>query len=239
MEITTIAVTLAIFCGALVQRVSGLGFGLVVAPFLVLLMGPHQGVLLANLLAIFVNITVLSRSTGHIEWKRAALLVPAGVLGSLPGVLAARSLPIRPLQILEGMLILAGLTLIVIKFRFRIEDNAFNTVIAGSVSGFMTATAGAGGPALTFYALAANWSQSFFITTAQLGFAAQSATAVAFKGLPDVSFSVLLPVLVALALGLSIGRRIEGSIAAPRARLLVIAIAMAGSAATIVKAVLS
>lgn len=40
----------AIVVSAMAQRVAGLGFAMLLAPFLVLLFGPHSGILLVNLL---------------------------------------------------------------------------------------------------------------------------------------------------------------------------------------------
>ncbi len=43
-----VVAALAIFIGTILQRVSGTGVGLVIAPVLTLLFGPMQGVMLTN-----------------------------------------------------------------------------------------------------------------------------------------------------------------------------------------------
>jgi uncharacterized membrane protein YfcA len=45
-------VLVAVFVGAVAQRVTGLGFALVVAPVLVILLGPFDGVMIVNLCSV-------------------------------------------------------------------------------------------------------------------------------------------------------------------------------------------
>ena len=46
-----IGIFLAIFAGAALQRISGMGLGLIAAPALSVLLGPVSGVLMVNVLA--------------------------------------------------------------------------------------------------------------------------------------------------------------------------------------------
>src|SRR5262249_58352479 len=94
------------------------------------------------------------RAWREVEWSRAALLVPAGLVGVLPGVAAARGLPPRPLQVTIGLLVTVGLVATIMGSRAKVEPTPVRTTALGLASGFMTATAGVGGPALTVYALA-------------------------------------------------------------------------------------
>ena len=45
-----ISLAAAVFVGASTQRISGMGFALVASPFLVIVLGPHAGITLVNLL---------------------------------------------------------------------------------------------------------------------------------------------------------------------------------------------
>ena len=44
-----VLVLIAVIAGALAQRIAGLGFGLLVSPVLVVLLGPFDGVMIINL----------------------------------------------------------------------------------------------------------------------------------------------------------------------------------------------
>ena len=76
--------------GAIAQRVSGMGFALVVAPVLVLLIGPFDGVLMVNICGAASALMVVTRVWREISWKHyfllaipavAALLVKDGAWG--------------------------------------------------------------------------------------------------------------------------------------------------------------
>ncbi len=233
-----IAMALAVFAGALLQRVSGLGFALVASPFLALVAGPYEGILLSNLLGIVVSLTVLATTWRDVELSRAAILVPAGLIGVLPGVAAARWLPPRPLEVTVGLLVIAGLLATVLGSHVELAATLTRTTALGLVSGFMTATAGVGGPALTVYALATRWRQAAFAATAQISFAAQAIAALALKGLPRLPWAVLAALAVAAGVGLAAGHLLARWLPAVYVRRTVIGIAFLGAAAAVVKGLL-
>lgn len=69
---------LSVAAGALTQRVTGIGFALVSAPLLVLVAGPYQGVVLANLLSLLVALGVFASTWSQTEWRRGVLLSTSG-----------------------------------------------------------------------------------------------------------------------------------------------------------------
>ena len=91
-------------------------------------------------------------------------------------------------------------------------------VVTGAVSGFTTAIAGAGGPALTVYAVATDWPQPRFASTSQLSYATQAAAALAVKGPPRLTVAVLCTALAAVLCGLVAGQLATARITGPRAR---------------------
>jgi uncharacterized membrane protein YfcA len=232
-----VAQALAIYIGAGVQRVSGIGFALIASPLLVLLLGPYEGVVLANLLAGVVAAATLAITWRDVDRRRAWTLVPAGLLGVIPGVLVARALPTDVLQILVGTVILIGMLLVSVSARVRLHPGATTNVGAGLASGFMAATAGVGGPALTVYAAATGWQQRAFAATAQISFAGQGILSAALKGLPALSPARAALFIVVIAVGLGTGHLLAGRVPASTARRLVIALAVLGAAGAVVKGV--
>lgn len=230
---------LAVYVGAGVQRVSGIGFALIASPLLVLLLGPYTGVDLANLLAVVVAAVTLASTWRDVDRRRVWMLVPAGLVGVLPGVLVARTLPTDVLQILVGGLIVVGMLLVNFTSRIRVEAATGSNVAAGLASGFMTATAGVGGPALTVYAVATGWQQRAFAATAQLSFVCQGTLAIALKGLPDLSLETTAVFVLIVAVGLGSGHRLAGRIPEAVARRFVTWLALLGAAAAVVKGVVS
>ena len=64
-----VLVLIAVIAGALAQRIAGLGFGLLVSPVLVVLLGPFDGVMIINLCGATSSLLILSRVWRHVAWK--------------------------------------------------------------------------------------------------------------------------------------------------------------------------
>jgi uncharacterized protein len=227
-----------VLVGAGIQRVSGLGFSLIAAPLLVLVLGPYDGISLNNTLAVGVAAATLALSWRQVDTRRALTLVPAGLVGVLPGVLVARTVPDAPLRVLIGGLVLLGLAVTVLTPRAALPPTTAVNLATGLASGFMTASAGIGGPALVLYAALTGWPQPAFAATAQLSFAGQSALALGLKGVP--ALGPYQWVLFALA---AVGGLLGGGVLARRvppatAERLAIVLALLGAAATFTQGLL-
>jgi uncharacterized protein len=98
------AVLPAAAAGAFAQRVSGLGFSLIVAPTLALAAGPRDGVALTNLLSMVVALGVFASSARNLDVAKSAILIPAGLIGVIPGSIVFDLLPAGPLQVIVGVL---------------------------------------------------------------------------------------------------------------------------------------
>jgi uncharacterized protein len=228
----------AVLAGSGTQRITGLGFALVSSPFLVLLLGPFTGVLLANALSLIANLIVLAQTWRAVQLRKALLLAGPALLAVLPGAWVARNLPASVLAIAVGGLVLVALLVVTFSERARLLRGTSGAVAAGGLSGFMNVTAGVGGPAITLYALSTHWPHRQFVATVQLYFALLNAGSLAAKGWPHLSATTWLVAGCSLALGVAIGHQLSGVVSAKHARRLVTALAVAGSLATVVKGVL-
>ncbi|WP_237089902.1 TSUP family transporter [Nesterenkonia sp. PF2B19] len=73
-----VGVVAFVLLAATIQRIAGLGFGMILAPFLVVLIGAHEGVMLVNFLSIIAPVLVLPRIWDDIEWRKVLWLgIPA------------------------------------------------------------------------------------------------------------------------------------------------------------------
>jgi uncharacterized membrane protein YfcA len=223
--------------GAGVQRVSGIGFALISAPLLVLLLGPYDGIVVANLLAVIVAATTLASTWRDVDRSRAWVLVPTGLVGVIPGVIVSRTLPTDLLQVVIGALIVVGMVLVLFRSQASASATTRTNVGTGLISGFMTATAGVGGPALTVYAVATEWPQRAFAATAQLCFIGQSTLSIALKGLPDLSLPKIAVLVLVVAAGLACGHLLAGRVPEVIARRFVIGLALLGATAAIAKGI--
>lgn len=240
MPYALVPVAVVVFLGACTQRVTGMGFALIASPLLVLLIGPHRGIILVNLLGLMVSSTVLAATWRQIDRRRALLLVPTGMLGVVPGVYVAQRLPASHLQTVIGLLVLAGLAGALATPARPTTSTPLLTTTAGFASGFMTATAGVGGPALTVYALATGWRQALFVATAQISFASQSVVSLGLKNVRDLpGWTACAGLLLAVTGGLVVGQLLTGRVPVRVARRGMIGLALAGALTTVVKGFLS
>lgn len=231
-----LALGAAVFCGAATQRISGMGFALVASPFLVALLGPFQGVVLINLLGALTAFSLFLTVRRRVEYRRVLLLLIPGVMATLPGALVALLVPAAILSIIIGVLVV--LSLISSFFaagQVRMMGRG-GAMLAGGISGFMSASAGVGGPAISAYAIATRWPQPAFAASVQLYFCVLAAASLAFKGaLPQLNWQEWTICGVALGLGILAGHFLARLVKPRAARVMVVVLAFAGAGVIIIK----
>jgi len=157
---------LAVFIGATMQSATGFGFSLLAAPILFALLGPQEAVSAGVLLGLLLNGLTLATERrrpvvlGRDAWQLVAWSVP----GLAVGALALRELPERPLSVLVGLAVLAGLAV-----RLR---------AAGATSGALATANSVSGPPLAFYLLARGATPAAMRDTLAAVFIAQSVLAL-------------------------------------------------------------
>lgn len=227
---------LAVMAGAAAQRVSGMGFALMVAPVLVLLLGPFEGVLMVNLCGAVSAGLVITQVWRRVDWRQFCLLVVPALLAIVPGALLSVYIGGPGLQIVVGVLLVLALTTSLLMRRAgRVTPRTSTGVIAGAASGFMNATAGIGGPAVSVYAVLTRWDprtfaatlQPYFITIGLVAFTAKVLTSEA--GLPTYEWWLWLLVVACTVAGLGIGGILTRRVSAPVIQLTVIVLSYAGA----------
>lgn len=225
----------AVLLGAATQRATGLGFALVAAPFLVLLVGPAAGVTLSNVLSAALCALVLLRTGRRTLWREVAVLAVPALLAVPLGVLVVRTLPDGPLLVTVGALAIGAVVVVAAGRQRQLLPGRRSAVLAGALSGFMNVTAGVGGPMVTAYAVSRRWPLTVFIPTAQATLLVINLASLAAKGLPTLGPAVWVVSGVALAAGLVAGEAVTRRLDPARGLRLVIAVALAGGVATVVR----
>ncbi|MGP9845463.1 sulfite exporter TauE/SafE family protein [Brachybacterium sp. 107] len=226
----TLSMALSVFIGAVSQRANGMGFALLSAPFLVLVLGPLQGMLAVNAASVLANSLILVQVWRDVDWPRAKLLVPMGVVGVLPGAVAVELLPEAPLTIVVSLLVVLGLGVTNLLRGRTVPPSAVLGAAGGFTSGFMGVTAGVAGPGVVVYARATGWEHRHFAATAQLhGVALGIVSLAAKRALPSFEPSGWIALLVSLLVGLLVGDRLSRRIDGAAAMRVVVLIAMAGA----------
>ncbi|MGB5935771.1 MAG: sulfite exporter TauE/SafE family protein [Ornithinimicrobium sp.] len=238
-----LAAIVAVFVfGAGLQRIAGLGMGLVVAPILTLMLGPATGVTLSNAGAVITTMLVLGALRRDVDWPEFRALAPLIVLGSVIGAFAVRELSASWLETLIGVSILVALALtLAADGHIRLRGRTV-AVTAGTVGGFMNATAGVAGPAMTIYAVATRWEQRSFAATLQPILLTANLTALLGKGLVGsvpvadlLVWPVWVAIVAAVPTGVLVGGYVNKWIDNRTARWTAILIAAVGGVVTLVR----
>ncbi|WP_257578718.1 sulfite exporter TauE/SafE family protein [Streptomyces sp. JJ38] len=224
-----------VFFGAAVQRLAGIGFGLVAAPFLVLLVGPMDGVTMANCAGIAISGLGLLATWRGVRLRSMVPLVAAAALTVPLGAAVARALPEPALLTAMGALLSALVLLLVRGVRLPSLRGRAGAVAAGAASGFMNSSAGLGGPAVSLYAVNAGWSAREFVPNAQFYGLLVNIFSLAAKGAPGLSGEEWLVAGVTLAAGLVAGHLIAARTPEGRARRVILALALGGGLVTLGK----
>ncbi|MCO4274602.1 sulfite exporter TauE/SafE family protein [Pseudarthrobacter sp. HLT3-5] len=240
---TTVLVLVSVFVGAGMQRFTGMGFALVAAPFLVLLLGPVEGVILVNLCGAVTAGAIIFRVFRDVNWRTYGILTAAAVVGIVPASFAVRIMPPAVLEIGIGLLLAAGLTVLLAMRSAHLAPRRRFLWAAGAMSGFMNASAGVGGPAVSIYSLATRWPhrsfaatmQPYFFTIGSLSLVAKAATTPA--QFPDIPWHMWVAISVACLVGLGVGELFAKRVSPKAAQIVLIVLAYLGAAATVTRGV--
>lgn len=222
----------AVLLGAIAQAVTGFGFSLVGAPFLVAAYDAPDGVQLNLAISVIVNIALLLTARQHVQWRTAGeLFLPAAVTTVALGLLL-RGTESDALTVLAGALGLLGVLAVARNRPLRRLTGPAATAGVGALSGGMTVVAGFGGPPVVLFGLNAGWEPRSGRATLQAYFLGLNLVALAALGLPDR----VPPLVVAgVVVGVIVGRTIAGSVPPIVVRRASLIVAAAGSLLAVVR----
>lgn len=238
------AVLGAVLVGTTLQRVSGMGVGLVVSPTLALLLGPAAGVLLTNATTTVSAFLIMLAVRRDVDWRRYAQLLPGIVVGAVLGALLVRVADPGWLEVVVGGGVLLGVLTAVTVPRVPRVSGTGPALAAGAVGGFLNTTAGVAAPAMVVYALASRWAQRSFAATLQPTFMTMGAVSVVSKvalgatgpaGVPP--WWLIAAMVLAVVAGVRVGGRLSRHVSADAARRVAVVLAAAGASATLVRGV--
>jgi uncharacterized protein len=148
----------AVLVGMSVQAAIGFGFAFFVAPAAFAAFSPEQAVMLVLLLAIAINCLVLfgERRRTEVAVRQTATVVGAAVPGMLVGAWIVTEIDHDALQVLVGLIVLAGAVVQSIGARAGApppgpaarSDAPLTEIGGGLVAGVLTTSVSVNGPAL-------------------------------------------------------------------------------------------
>lgn len=225
---------IAVAVGAAAQSVSGIGFALVSGPLLFTVFGAREGVRVAVVLSMLVNVGVLVREHRSVMVRRVLpVLVTALAVTPLLVHLLADVHP-RALRAAAGAVIVVGAALVAAG---RTRDTGLaGGVVAGLASATMNVLASAGGPAIAVYATGARWDPLRLRATLQAYFLSLNVVTLLTLGTPHWSAGQAVTLVASLLAGAAGGAVLARRVSARLARAVTLALAAAGGLAVFVAA---
>jgi uncharacterized protein len=220
--------------GALAQSVSGIGFALVGGPLLFAVFGPREGVRVAVVLSMLVNVGVLVREHRAVMLRRVLPVLVAALVSTPVLVHLLSTVHSDALRAAAGGVIVLGVLLIAAG-RTR-DAGVIGGIAAGLVSATMNVLASAGGPAVAVYATGAQWDPGRLRATLQAYFLCLNVVTVLTLGTPHWTASRAVVLVAALLAGLALGAVLAPRVSHRLARMVTLMLAAAGGLALLVSA---
>lgn len=238
----------AVLIGTILQRLSGTGVGLVVAPVLSLLLGPAFGVLVTNMTTVVSGFLIMLSVWSAINWRKFWLIIPAAVIGAWPGAWLVGVLSAGWLSIILGSIVVAALLVTVTLRRLPEWTTKPPAVITGLIGGFFNTTSGVAAPVMVIYSRLSRWDQRSFAATLQPIFMTMGAASVVSKlalgsvstdGGAGIPFGWLFAAIVlTVIIGILIAGQLAKVVSASAARTLAMTLAGLGGAGAIIRGVI-
>ncbi|QAY68681.1 sulfite exporter TauE/SafE family protein [Xylanimonas protaetiae] len=149
----------AILVGGALQRITGMGFALVAGPFVVLMIGAEQGVLLINILGATSSLLIMLRVRKEVDWRWLAYLAAASVVTTPVAAVLLSGATGPALEATMGLAVVVGMTVALLADRLRTDGRLWRegarwpALLAGAVAGVGSVAAGVGGPPMAAYAV--------------------------------------------------------------------------------------
>jgi uncharacterized membrane protein YfcA len=237
---TAIAIVSLAASAALIQALSGFGFSLFIVPFLALLIGPRDTVLLANLMSTFGS-GMQARNLRHSADRRTAGILLIGAVVGMPfGLAVLLLLDPQVLQIAIAVSVIV-FTLVIMRGLALHKVGTAGDLMAGIASGILNTSTSMSGPPVVLYLQGKKFPPLQFRATITTYFAITSAIGVVLllatgnaKPYVFVAFVLSVP---AIFFGQRLGNALFEKVTVDFFRRMVFGILFLSAAAAIVGAV--
>ncbi len=147
---TAVAIVALAATAAFIQALSGFGFALFIVPFLAMLIGPKDTVLLANLMSTF-STSVQAATLRHSADRRTAGTLMAGSLVGMPiGLAVLLLLDPEALKLVIAIMVIV-FTLLLMRGLQLHAAGTIGDAIAGFTSGILNTSTSMSGPPAVLY----------------------------------------------------------------------------------------
>lgn len=241
-----LAIFAIVVMGSCLQRVSGMGLGLIGGPLATLLLGPVEGIMVINVLACINAVLTTYSVREDVDWKKFSVIAPVMVVGSVPAALLITKVNTATLLVIVGGALLIALGVVSFGRKFVPTLNGIGPAIsAGILGGFTNTLAGVAGPVVTVYAQAAKRPQHVLAATLQPIFMVGGLVSVIAKlsvgagGFEHVTWLIWPAGILGMFIGIFLGAKIAHRVPREKARILSLSVAGLGAFSALVRGLLS
>ena len=239
-----VLVAAATLVGAAVQSATGFGFALILSPVMLAVLEPYEAVTALLALGFALNLLLLFGDGGDpaaVRWRAVAPMLIAAVPGLAAGLLLLAAISKPALQLAVGAAVVAAAVVQARGMRAAPAPGAREPTLraacaVGVASGALTTSTTVSGPPIVL------WLQSQGVSPAELraslaasflGLSVAGAALLAADGMLVAEPAVVLPLLVATALGHLLGARVFRGLDQSRFRAAVLGLVLAAGIASI------
>lgn len=179
-----IIVFVAVFAASMLQSITGIGFGVLAGPVLIVVLASSAAIQLSILLSFLIAVLLAPTLYRDVNRSLLAHLLVGVVVGTPLGLIAARTLDIDALKLIAAVVV-GFMTLVASGLLKRVfapsDDTAGRRGVAGAISGILNATLAMPGPPVAAYASAIRHSKeavrattlTMFLVAYPIAFSAQ------------------------------------------------------------------
>ena len=228
-----VAVIVLVAGAAIVQSMTGFGFALLIVPPLVLLLGPREAVVIANVVGTALAGAMLTRLHAEVQWATAFLLIGASLAGMPIGLLVLTQTSPDVLQVLIAVTVIVFTLLLMSGLSLGSQLTRTGSIMTGLVAGTLRTSTSMAGPPIVLYLQGTAMPSGVFRSTITAFFFLSGLGAVlVFAGEGSLTGELALVGVAsapAVYAGLRVGANLYGRIGEARFRGLVFAVLIASA----------
>ncbi len=220
MDLAFIAINLTVFAASLLQAASGIGFGLLAGPALLLVLGASSAIQISALLSLLIAMVLMPSLYKNINRTMLRGFIFGSCIGIPAGAVAYALFSIVVLKLLAAIVVLLMCAQIALNWPRQSDGDASDcrrpTTLVGALSGFMSATLAMPGPAPAAWMTLRNETRDSVRATILSLFLFSYPVAIAFQAslttVTSEPFRQTLYLAPATLLGIYAGRRLAARI---------------------------
>jgi len=164
--------SVTVFLGAMIQSVSGFGFGIFVMLIFPYLLSVSECAAVSSLLSMSSSLALAFVMRKKCRYKRLAFPIVGYIIGSLPAILILNVAPNDFMKtLLALMLIILSLYFLIFQSKIKLKESVPAAMIAGGLSGVLGGFFAMGGPPIVAYLLQTSESNDSYMAEVQTYFA--------------------------------------------------------------------